>query len=107
MWYMTYIRSYPVVLNRRIYDRYCSKISDKCGELLSLARQNPISWCDEVIGVLYEPVGGRLVAGSLRADHRMSADKISGKSKLLDCFVYVELYASNISQYGAVCKEWP
>ena len=36
----------------------------------------------------------------------MSADKIPGKSKLLDCFVYVELYASNISQYGAVCKKW-
>ena len=36
----------------------------------------------------------------------MSADKIPGKPKLLDCFVYVELYASDISQYGAVCKKW-
>ena len=105
MRYMTYIRSYPVVFNRRIYDRYRSQISDKCGEFLSLARQNSICWRDEVIGVLYEPVGCRFVAGSLRADHRMSADKISGKFKLLDCFVYVELYAANISQYSAVCKK--
>ena len=35
----------------------------------------------------------------------MSADKIPGKTELLDCFIYVELYTPDISQYSAVCKK--